>query len=249
MKTIKLLVALFIAAIAIPTQAQTAEEIVANYHEATGGEEAWKSIKSMTMTGVAGMGPQEFPFTQIVMADGRMQTSIDLQGQKFVPQAFDGEQMWGTNFQTQKAEAMDAEASAQYKAESKDVIDSFIGYKEKGYSLEKLEDKTVEGTDCFTIKLTKKPVVVDGKEEENFTTFYFDKETFVPVMSESTAKSGPGKGSTAQTVFSDYLEAGDVYYAHNIITKFNGQTGQSIKIEKIEVNTDIDDAIFKMPQQ
>ena len=248
MKTIKLLIALFFAVIALPSQAQTADEIVANYIEATGGEEAWKSIKSMKMTGVANMG-QEFPFTQTVMADGRMQIVIDLQGQKFVPQAFDGESMWTTNFQTGKAEAMDAEASAQFKSESQDIIDSFVGYKEKGYSLEKLEDKTIEGTDCFAVKLTKKPVVVDGKEEENFTTFFFDKETFVPVMSESTAKSGPGKGMTSQTVFSDYLEAGDVFYAHSITTKFNGQTGQSIKIKEIEVNGDVDESIFKMPTQ
>lgn len=248
MKTIKLLVALFFVAIAIPMQAQTAEEIVANYLEATGGEEAWKSIKSMTMTGVANMG-QEFPFVQTVMADGRMQLSIDLQGQKFVPQAFDGETMWTTNFQTQKPEAMDAETSAQFKNEARDVVDTFLGYKEKGYTVEKLEDKTIEGTDCYSIKITKKPVVVDGKEEENFTTFFFDKETFVPVMSESIQKAGPAKGITSQTVFSDYLEAGPVYYAHSITTKVNGQTGQSIKIDKIEVNGDIDDAIFKMPTQ
>lgn len=249
MKTIKLLVALFVVALTVPTQAQTADEIVANYIEATGGEDAWKSIKSMQLTGTANMGGQEFPFVQTIMADGRMQLTIDLQGQKFVPQAFDGETMWGTNFQTQKAEAMDAEASAQFKTESRDLIDSFLGYKEKGYTLEKLDDKTVEGTDSFTVKLVKKPIVVDGKEEENFSIFYFDKETFVPVMMEATAKSGPAKGATSQMVFSDYLEAGDVYYAHSQTSKFNGQTAQAIKIEKVVVNSEIDDAIFVMPKQ
>lgn len=249
MKTIKLLIALFFVAATVPMQAQTAEEIVSNYLEATGGENAWKGIKSMTMSGVANMGGQEFPFIQTVMADGRMQLTIDLQGQKFVPQAFDGETMWGTNFQTQKAEAMDAEASAQYKNEARDVIDSFLGYKEKGYSLEKLEDKTVEGTDSYAVKLIKNPVIVDGKEEENFSIFYFDKETFVPVVMEATAKSGPGKGLTSQTVYSDYLEAGDVFYAHSQTSKFNGQTAQEIKIEKVEVNAEIDESIFAMPKQ
>jgi hypothetical protein len=99
------------------------------------------------------------------------------------------------------------------------------------------------------VKLIKKPVVIDGKEEDNFTTFFFDKETFVPVMSESTAKVGPAKGTMSQTVYSDYLEAGPVYYAHSSITKFNGQTGQSVKMEKVEVNADLDETIFKMPTQ
>lgn len=248
MKTIKLLVAVMVMALALPTKAQTADEIISNYLEATGGEDAWKGINSMKMTGVAAMGPQEFPFEQTVMADGRMHIQIDLQGQKFVPQAFDGEQMWGMNFQSMKAEAQDKEASDMYKNESKDIIDTFVGYKEKGYTAEKLEDKTVEGTDSFTIKLTKKPVVVDGKEEENVTTYYFDKETFVPIMSETTAKSGPAKGMMSQTVYSDYQEAGDVYYAHSITSKFNGQVGQTIKIDKIDVNPEIDETIFVMPE-
>jgi len=247
MKTIKLFIALCIVAVAIPAQAQTAEEIVANYLEATGGEAAWKAIKSMKLTGVANFG-QEFPFERIAMADGRVRTKIDLQGQPFIPEAFDGETLWGMNFQTQKAEAADSEASAQYKNESKDNIDPFVDYKGKGYSIEKLEDKTVEGTDCFALKLTKIPVVVDGKEEENFATFFFDKDTFVPVMSENIVLSGPGKGSTAQTVYSDYLEAGDIYYAHSITVKSNGQVVQSVKINTAEINTEIDDSIFKMPQ-
>ena len=71
MKTIKLLVALVLVSFTVNTQAQTAEEIVANYFENTGGMEAWKSIKSLRATGKAGMGPQEFPFTMSLMTDGR----------------------------------------------------------------------------------------------------------------------------------------------------------------------------------
>lgn len=247
MKTIKLLIAVVLLAVAIPTQAQTAEEIVANYIENTGGEEAWGSIKSMKATGKAGFGPQEFPFTQIAMADGRMAVQIDLQGQKFTPQAFDGETMWGTNFQTMEAEAQDSEASTNYKNEAKDIIDTFYNYKEKGYAIEKLEDEEVEGVDCFKIKLTKKPTLDEGKEVDNFTMFFFDKENFVPIMSESTINAGPQKGLKSQTLYSEYSEAGPVFFAFSITQKFNGQVGQTIKIENVEINPDIDDAVFKMP--
>ena len=249
MKTIKLLVAALFLVTAVNMQAQTAEEIVANYLENTGGEDAWRAIKSIKMKGKAAFGPQEFPFTQMALADGRMAVEIELQGQKFIPQAFDGENVWGTNFQSQKAETQDSESSTNFKNnEAKNIIDTFLDYKEKGFKVDKLDDKTIEGVDCFAVKLTLNPVLVEGKEEESFSTYYFDKENFVPILSESIISSGPQKGATTQTLYSDYQEAGSVYYAYNIVQKFNGQVGQSISIESIEINPDIDESVFEMPK-
>lgn len=247
MKTIKLLAAVLLFAFAGTIQAQTADEIVANYFENTGGLEAWNSIKSMKATGKAGMGPQEFQFTQYAMADGRMAVEIELQGQKFTPQAFDGESAWGTNFQTMQAEAQDSESSANYKNESRDIIDTFLNYQDKGYTLEKMEDETVEGVDCFKIKVNKKPSLDEGKEIDNFAVFFFDKENFVPIMSETTVNAGPQKGVKTQTLYSDYTEVGPIYFAFSITSKFNGQVGQTLKIENMEINPELDEAIFKMP--
>ena len=249
MKTLKTtLIALFLLAGTSFTQAQTADEIITNYFENTGGADAWSSIERIKMTGVAAFGPQEYPFVQFAMKDGRMAVEIELQGQKFVPQAFDGETLWSTNFQTMSPEAADSEASMNFKKEAQDIIDTFLNYKDKGYTLEKLEDETVEGTETFKLKLTKKPNVIDGVEEENITFYYFDKENFVPVMSESTISSGPQKGMMTQTLYSDYQEAGDIYYAYSITQKFNGQVGQSIRIDNIEINGEVDESIFSMPK-
>ena len=119
--------------------------------------------------------------------------------------------------------------------------------KEKGYTLEKLEDETVEGVDCFKIKVTKKPTLVEGEEVENFEFYFFDKENFVPIMSETIVNSGPAKGAKAQTLYSDYTEAGPIYFAFSQTSKFNGQVGQTLKIENIEMNPDMDESIFTMP--
>lgn len=249
MKTMKVLLVALIFSFIGTTQAQTAEEIIASYFENTGGVDAWNAIETMKMTGVAGSGGQEFPFTQTVTKDGKMAIVIDLQGQKITVQAFDGEQMWSTNFQSGKAEAMDAETSANFKQEAADVMDTFLNYKEKGYTLKLDGSETVEGTDTFKIVVTKKPVMDEGKEVPSVTTFYFDKENFVPIVSETTATSGPQKGITVQTLYSDYQESGTIYYPHSLTVKMNGQVGQSIKIESIDINSDIDDNIFKMPTE
>ena len=248
MKLVKtLLIALLLVAIT-PLTAQTADEIIDNYIENTGGIDAWKNITNMKASGVAQMGGVDYPFEQTVMTDGRMVVVVDLQGQKFIPQAFDGENVWATNFQTMQAEASDAETSMNYKKnEAIEFPDPFVNYEANGYTVKLIGEETVEGTECFKIQLTKNPVMVDGAEEANVVTYYFDKENNVPVMSETALTSGPGKGSIVQTIYSEYLEAGDVYIAHAQSQKFNGQIGQTIKIKEILINGEVDESLFNMP--
>jgi len=70
MKTIKLLVAVLFFAVAISTQAQTADEIIANYFENTGGEDAWAKLEGLQINAVVNQGI-EIPVTIIEMKDGR----------------------------------------------------------------------------------------------------------------------------------------------------------------------------------
>ncbi|WP_299122955.1 outer membrane lipoprotein-sorting protein [uncultured Winogradskyella sp.] len=249
MKTLKLLSVLFIFCLALTTTAQTAEEIIDTYIENIGGVDAWNKVESVKITGVGKQGGQDYPFVATFMNDGRSNITIELPGTSMVYQAFDGETAWGMNFQTQKAEALDSETSLNMKNEAKDNVEIFLNYKEKGYSVELLEKTTWEGTEVNKIKLTKTPMMVDGKEEENTEIYYFDTENNVPIASEAVVKSGPAKGATAQTIMTDYQEVGGLYLAHTIIEKFNGQTGLEMIYETVEFNTEIDEAIFKMPKE
>jgi len=250
MKTVKtLFVALLVLAITPMVTAQTADEILANYFENTGGIEAWQAIKSIKAEGNANMGGQIYPFVQTIMKDGRMAVEVDLQGQTFIPQAFDGEKQWGTNFQSMKAEAADEETSTNYKRnEANEFPDPFLNYSDKGYSVELLGEEIVEGAETYKIKLNKNPIVVDGKEEDLFVIYYFDKENFVPILQESTVQSGPQKGMKVETLFSDYQEAGDIFYPYSVGVKYDGQLAQSISVESIEINSEIEDALFVMPE-
>ncbi|MDC8004367.1 outer membrane lipoprotein-sorting protein [Aureisphaera galaxeae] len=251
MKTLKLLFVLCALVAFTPnTQAQTAEEIVDNFFENTGGMDAWKKIKSMKATGTASFGPQKFPFIMYTMVDGRMAAEVDLQGSKFIPQAFDGEKQWAMNFQTMEAEAADSEASQNYKAnEAKDFPDPFLDYKSKGYTISYEGKETIEGTEAFKVKLTKNPIMVDGKEEAHSVMYYFDTENYVPIVSEEKITSGPQKGMVQQTLYSEYLEAGDIFYPYTFDVKMGGQVVQSINMTEVEFNADIDESIFVMPEK
>lgn len=248
MKTIKLSVLALCLMLFTVNHAQTAEEIVSNYIENIGGIDAWSKMNTMKATGIGRQQGVDYPFVATYKKDGKTLVNIDLQGQQFTVEAFDGATEWSMNFQTQKAEAADSESSLNYKNEAKDNFpDAFMNYKDKGYKVELVGEEEFDGTQCFKIKLTKKPVLVDGQEENNIEFYFFDKDNFIPIAMESVISSGQAKGMTAQTLFSDYQEVDGLYMPYSVISKFNGQVGLEMIIKTVEFNIEVDDAIFKMP--
>ena len=235
----------------MPTlNAQTAEEIIEIYIENIGGQKAWSKIESMKVIGVGRQQDVDYPFVATYMKDGRRIVDINLQGNSFIFDAFDGESAWAMNFNTQNSEALDAETSLNTKNSANDYLpDAFMNYKEKGYKVELLGKEVFEGTECFKIKLTKIPVLVDGIEEENIETYYFDTENYVPIAMESIIKYGQGKGATMQMLLSDYQEVDGLYISFSQIQKFNGQIGLELTTKTIEFNTEVDNNIFKIPEE
>lgn len=244
MKTIKLLAIAIIFSFAATTQAQTAEEIVSNYLENTGGVDAWNKLESLQMNAVVNQG-FDIPVTIIQMKDGRQAIKINLQGQEITQLAFDGEVAWVTNFQTQKAEKMDAETIETFKTIAGKAFPSpFLNYKEKGHTIALLGEEIIDGTNTFKVEITMDPITIDGKEVENKSVYYFEDENFVPIQTASEVNQGPTKGQIAKESFSDYEEVNGLYFPFAITFG-----GQPVDIKSIEVNPKIDDSVFKMPTQ
>jgi hypothetical protein len=114
--------------------------------------------------------------------------------------------------------------------------------------VELIGTETVDGTETFKIKLTKEPILVDGKEEQDIAFYYFETENFVPIVIEKEIKSGPRAGTIGQTKLSDYQEVDGLYFAFSITEGVKGQPeGQEITITDIFINPEIDDSIFAFP--
>lgn len=250
MKTIKLLVAVLLFSFVGITQAQTADEIVANYFENTGGMDAWKAVKGIQFEGAIRVQGMELPMTMVQTTDGRMMTKAEFQGMTFYQGVYDGSVLWSTNQMTMKAEKMDAEATANMKLEMNDFPDALLGWKEKGYTLEKLENETIDGTETFKLKLTKEPAIVDGVEVPSVKFIYFDMDNFVPIVEEEEINAGPGKGMVSQTKFSDYQEVDGLYFPFSMMAGAKGQPGgQEIIIKSIKLNPEVSDDMFAYPEQ
>lgn len=253
MKTIKLLVAVFFFAVAIPTQAQTAEEIVKNYFENTGGEDAWSKLEGIQINAVVNQGI-EIPVTIIELKDGRQMIRINLQGQEITQLAFDGEIAWTTNFQSMKSEKMDSETLENFKIlAGKSFPNPFLDYKGRGHKIELLGEELIDGTNTFKVQITMDPVKVDGEMTENKITYYFEAENFVPIQTSTEVQQGPTKGQISKDSYSDYTEVlkegqeeGEGLYFAFARTVFGGQ---AIEIKSIVLNPEVTDDMFTFPAQ
>lgn len=249
MKTLKTFLALAFLAFTYGVTAQTADEIINNYIQNTGGAEAWGKVEALKIEGSVKIPSQglDLPITAINLKSGKQISYAVFQGLTFVQQAYDGETAWSTNQMTMKPEKQDNEATENLKRTFAEFPDPFLNYKEKGFSVELMGTETVDGTETFKIKLVKTPVLVDGKEEENVSYYYFDKDNFVPIMVENTAKAGPMKGTTTMSYLSDYQEMNGLVFPLTTDVKFNGQSFQTVTLQKIEINPTVEDSVFSMP--
>lgn len=229
--------------------AQTADEIIADYHETTGGAEAWEKVEGIKMKASVNQGGMEIPVEVIQLKDGKQMVVVSLQGQEFVQSAYDGEVLWTTNFQTMKAEKMDNEMLQIQEQEAKDFPDALLNYEEKGYTAELVGSETIDGVDTYKVKLTKKPITVDGEEVENITYYFFDKETNVLIAQESEVKVGPQKGVVSQTLFSDYQEVEGLYFPFSISQGVKGGGTQPLNITEIVLNPQVEASKFTFPAE
>ncbi len=244
MKKIKLVLAAFIITLSTSINAQTADEIVSNYLEAIGGTEKLMAITGTKMVGDINAQGMKIPLEVVAMKDGRMYVQIEFQGQKVKQLFSDGEKIYVMNMMSQSVEEMPSEESKMMMDEFKDFPNAFVDYKEKGYAIELVGKETAEGTECFKIKLTKKPFTIKGEEVPNVTFYYFDAESFVPIMTEQEVPSGPQKGQVMKTPLSDYAEVDGVYFPFT-----TSMQGMPMTYTEIVINPEVTDADFAKPAE
>lgn len=242
MKTLRNLLALTVILFtSFTASAQTADEIINKYFENIGGKEKLSKINGCKMNMVTNYNGMEIPLEIFNDKTGKMYVKVNFQGKEITQLAFDGKTGWSTNFMTMKAEKLDSETTENLLSQINDFPDPFYNYKDKGYKVELLGKETKEGTECFKIKLTKTPITVAGKKEDNVVFYYFDTENFVPIMTEAEVKEGPAKGQMSTSTMGDYQEVDGVFFPFTM-----NQGGQAMTVKSIVINPTIDAKAFEM---
>jgi len=239
---------LFVAFGSLTMSAQTVDEIIDTYIENIGGADAWSKVEGVKMFASVNQGGMDIPLEIYNLVGGKQYMKFNLQGKDIVQLAFDGETAWGVNFMTGAAEPKTSEEVENMKREMGNFPDPFLNYKEKGYTAELMGKETAEGVECFKIKLTKKPLLVNGVETPNEAYYFFDPDNYVPIMREQEIKQGEMKGQITQEVMSNYDEVDGLYFAFSSENKIKGtEQTQMIAFSKIELNPTVDDKMFEMP--
>ena len=236
-----LLVMLAGALFAIPAQAQSLDEVLENYYEAIGGVDAWLAINSMRATGSMMLGPGvEAPFTLTVKRPKKARMEFTIQGMTGI-QAFDGETAWTVMPFIGKTEPEEMpEEDAEDVKEMADIEGVLINYEEKGHQVEYIGLETVEGTEAHNVK-----VVMKNGDVRNY---YFDAEYYVPIMMTYSSER-QGVVAEYEQILSDYKEVGGLMIPHSMESRAKGAPGgQVITIEQVELNVDVDDSVFEMPE-
>ena len=244
MKTFKSLLLVCFIAFNMPLIAQTADEVIDNYFENTGGIENWAGLNGIKMNASANNQGMDIPVEIYQMKDGRQAIKINLQGQEITQLAFDGDTMWSTNFMTMQPEKSEGEMTENFKKQSQDFPSPLFNYTEKGYTVELMENETIDGAETFKIKLTQKPIMVDGKELPNISYHYFDADSFALIQSEAEIQQGPMTGQKSITKMSDYQEVDGLFFPFDM-----NMGGQSIKITSIVLNPEAEDKVFAFPKE
>ena len=237
----------FLAMLGSVANAQTADEIISNYVTAIGGKDNILKVQTSKSEGIVKFGSMELPMTML-KKPGKTKAYATFQGMNFVQACYDGTTLWATNQMTMKAEKSPSDDTYNMAMTTKEDPEVMLTYKDLGYTVSKEADDKVDGTDCFVIKMTKKPQKVDGKDADNIVYYYFDKSNSIMVLQKSTITSGPGKGMISETYMSDYQEVNGVYMPFSLKVGVAGQPGaQVITITKVDTSAVIEDKEFEFP--
>ena len=240
-----LIAILFISSFTI--NAQTVDEIIENYIENTGGTENWEKVKSIMYSITVNQMGMEIPIEQYRSSE-KIYTKISYQGLEIMQGVFDGKILWSTNINTMKAEKSNQEDIQNVIDELAEFPDPFLKYKENGFIAELMGTESVDGSDVFKIKLTKKPIIVDGEEVPNIEIYYFDIENFIPIMIHQEITSGPAKGTIMEAKMSDYQEVEGIYIPFSRSQGIKDQPGEPLTINSIKLNPEVDNNVFTFPE-
>lgn len=246
MKKITLLVA-FISMLSV--KAQTVDEIVNTYFENIGGKENFAKLNGVKFSAKMNQQGMEIPVESYQLKGGKTMTVISFQGKEIKQGVYDGETLWSHNFMTMKAEKATQEATDNKKLEDGDFPDPFLNYKDKGYKIELVGKEEIDGAETFKLKLTKKPITIEGKKVDNISYYYFDTDNYVPILVEKEITSGPMKGKIYQIKMSDYQETEGLYFPFSTSMGLKGGASQALNVTKVELNPQVKEADFKFPTE
>ena len=220
-------------------RAQTVDEIIAKNVAALGGMDKLKSVETRRVTAKWKSGSLQADVRLENKRPDKVREELILQGLTQVS-AYDGKTGWQVNpFQGRKdPELLSADDTKDLQVDA-DLDGPLVDYKSKGSTAELVGHDSVEGTDCYKIKLTLK--------NGDVRYYYLDADSYMVIKLE-TQTMIRGSLQEGETYYGDYEKVDGVYYPFAFESGQKDQPDrQQFSVEKVEVNAPLEGARFTVP--
>jgi Outer membrane lipoprotein-sorting protein len=223
----------------VMAQAQTVDEVIAKNIEAHGGLGKIKAVNTLRNTAKLSFGSFRATFVQENKRPDKVREEFVIQGLAQV-QAYDGKVAWQISpFEGRKDPQLMTAEDAKSLIVDADIDGPLVDYKAKGHKAELMGHDSVEGTDCYKVRLAMK--------NGDVRYYYFDTDSFLELKME-VQTTVRGTLQESETYFGDYEQVNGIYYPFAVEQAQKGsQQRQKLSAEKIEINAPVDDARFTMP--
>jgi len=219
--------------------AQTVDEVIARNIQARGGLDKLKAVKSIKMSQTLKAGG----FQAAVHVEGKrpdkVREEFSLQGLTQL-QVYDGKIGWQVNpFGGRRdPELLSADDMKALQVDA-DIDGPLVDYAQKGHKVELVGHDSVEGTDCYKIKLTMK--------NGDVRTYYLDADSLLELKIE-TQTTIRGAVQESEIYFGDYEKVEGLYFPFTIEQGQKGDPNRvKLTVNKVELNVPLDDSLFAMP--
>ncbi len=223
----------------IAANAQTVDEVIAKNIQAKGGADKLKSVRSLRTTTKFSQGSFRADFRQENKRADKVREEFIIQGLAQV-QAYDGKTGWQISpFGGRKDPELLSQDDLKSLVVDADIDGPLMDYKEKGHKAELVGHDSVEGTDCFKIKLSMK--------NGDVRYYYLDVDSFLELKLEIQTTIR-GALQENELYYGDYEQVNGIYYPFAVEQAQKGSASRAqISVQKIEQNIPLEDAHFSMP--
>lgn len=213
--------------------AQTVDEVLEKHIAAMGGKEKLATLNSVRMEGSLTVQGTDVTVVTTKLHMVGLRADITVMGtQNYQISTPNGGQVFMPVF----GQASPSEMPADQLKSSQTQLDlhgNFVNYKEKGTKVELMGKETVDGTECYKLKVTFK--------NGNITDYFIDTKSN-RLYKTSTKGNANGQEVDVFTVFSNYKQDANGYWFPYTSVNNRGETN----FDKIETNIKVDEAIFKI---
>jgi len=183
--------------------AQTVDEVIAKNIQAHGGADKLKSVSSLRTTSKFSQGSFRAEFRQESKRADKVREEFIIQGLAQV-QAYDGKTGWQISpFGGRKDPELLSQDDLKSLVVDADIDGPLVDYKEKGHKAGLVGHDSMEGTDCFKIKLRMK--------NGDVRYYYLDADSFLELKVEIQTTIR-GTLQESELYYGDYEQVNGIYY-------------------------------------